>query len=176
MLTGYLYPLKFRQYIRNPLKCFQCQKFGHTRENCPTKVEICVNCAQPAHEDTCTRNSKCVNCLEGHASNSRLCPIFQIEKEIQKIRVSEKTSFPEARKLYKERHPVQQRHSYADSVTLNKPFVFGGRNTQPPHQHLQLPRSALHPVALAVKKTGQPSFPASMIPESIPNLQPPVQT
>ena len=131
-LTGYLYPLNVRQYIPNPLRCFQCQKFGHTRENCSTKVEICVNCAQPAHEDTCTRNSKCVNCLEGHASNSRLCPVFQIEKEIQIIRVSEKTSFPEARKLYKERHPVQQRHSYADSVTLNKPFVFGGRNTQPP--------------------------------------------
>jgi len=39
-------------YIPNPLRCFNCQKFGHTKNAC--KVNDCATCGQIGHN-----NSKC---------------------------------------------------------------------------------------------------------------------
>ena len=35
-------------YIPNPLRCYQCQLFGHPEDKCKNQM-ICVNCGEPKH-------------------------------------------------------------------------------------------------------------------------------
>ena len=53
-----------RLYIPNPQRCFQCQKFGHTKNSYKGKA-VCAGCGKEGHTlDDCTNEPKCVNCEE----------------------------------------------------------------------------------------------------------------
>ena len=77
--------VRVRQYVPNPLRCFKCQRFGHTQEQCMSQA-ISVSCSEKAHSPPCQSSPHCINCDGPHVSNSRDCPKFQMEREIQKIR------------------------------------------------------------------------------------------
>ncbi|GBL94255.1 hypothetical protein AVEN_16782-1 [Araneus ventricosus] len=50
-----------RPYIPNPLRCFKCQRFGHSTTNCRGTL-TCARCEAAGHENTdCTAVKKCVN-------------------------------------------------------------------------------------------------------------------
>ena len=88
-------------YIPNPLRCYQCQVFGHHENKCK-REQICANCGQPKHsadETDCKRQPKCVNCKEDHPANARECQASHTEKEILKVKYTRNISFPEARKI-----------------------------------------------------------------------------
>ncbi|GBO20016.1 hypothetical protein AVEN_274502-1 [Araneus ventricosus] len=52
--AGYM-RLSVRAYIPNPLRCFQCQRFGHSKTSCRGTL-TCARCAEVGHESTdCTR-------------------------------------------------------------------------------------------------------------------------
>ena len=110
--------IKVTPYVPAPLRCFKCQKFGHVRDRCPGR-EVCGKCAQDLHEGPCTGSEKCVNCEAAHPSFSRACPEFIKERDIQEIRVQQKSSYFEARDIYKQRHPVPGT-SYASAVSGTK--------------------------------------------------------
>ena len=96
--AGFL-SLSVERYIPNPLRCFKCQKFGHSQSWCK-REEVCPKCGLKAHGDTgCSEELNCVNCKGKHPSFSRDCPIFKLEKEICKVKTEQKLPFPEARKL-----------------------------------------------------------------------------
>ncbi|GBN27822.1 hypothetical protein AVEN_28122-1 [Araneus ventricosus] len=79
--AGYM-RLSVRTYIPNPLRCFKCQRFGHSKTSCRGTL-TCARCAEVGHESTdCTRTEKCVNCKGEHASFSRNCFAWKQEKEI----------------------------------------------------------------------------------------------
>ncbi|GBN01705.1 hypothetical protein AVEN_211119-3, partial [Araneus ventricosus] len=45
----------------NPLRCFKCQRFGHSKTSCRGTL-TCARCAEVGPESTdCTRTEKCVN-------------------------------------------------------------------------------------------------------------------
>ncbi|GBM96712.1 hypothetical protein AVEN_1242-1 [Araneus ventricosus] len=47
-----------RPYIPNPLRCFKCQRFGHSKTNCRGTL-TCARCAVAGHESTgCTAVEK----------------------------------------------------------------------------------------------------------------------
>ncbi|XP_055924526.1 uncharacterized protein LOC129956619 [Argiope bruennichi] len=95
--AGYL-KLPVRAYIPNPLRCFQCQRFGHSIANCRGTV-TCARCAEKGHESQeCTAPEKCVNCGEDHASFSRLCKRWTLEKQITTLKFKENITYPEARR------------------------------------------------------------------------------
>ncbi|GBM88722.1 hypothetical protein AVEN_196775-1 [Araneus ventricosus] len=53
--AGYM-RLSVRTYIPNPLRCFKCQRFGHSKTSCRGTL-TCARCAEVGHESTdCTRN------------------------------------------------------------------------------------------------------------------------
>ncbi|GBM11537.1 hypothetical protein AVEN_240673-1 [Araneus ventricosus] len=55
--AGYM-RLSVRTYIPNPLRCFQCQRFGHSKTSCRGTL-TCARCAEVGHESTdCTRAEK----------------------------------------------------------------------------------------------------------------------
>ncbi|GFT03535.1 RNA-directed DNA polymerase from mobile element jockey [Trichonephila clavipes] len=96
--AGYL-NCRIRPYIPNPLRCFKCQRFGHSQTSCRGQL-TCSRCASVGHASTdCNLEPKCVNCLQPHPSDSKICPKWKIEKQIQEIKTTKKISYPEARKL-----------------------------------------------------------------------------
>ncbi|GBN01581.1 hypothetical protein AVEN_244661-1 [Araneus ventricosus] len=98
--------LSVRTYIPNPLRCFKCQRFGHSKTSCRGTL-TCARCAEVGHESTdCTRTEKCVNCKEEHTSFSRNCIAWKREKEIISTKIKKQISYPEARKLVNSQTPT----------------------------------------------------------------------
>ena len=96
--VGY-YRVAVSQFIPNPVRCYKCQKFGHTKFNC-RKNEVCTKCGQEDHTDhqECKNEAKCVNCQGKHESNNKECPKWKEEKEIQRIKTERGISYIEAKK------------------------------------------------------------------------------
>ncbi|GBN64088.1 hypothetical protein AVEN_135943-1 [Araneus ventricosus] len=108
--AGYM-RLSVRTYIPNPLRCFKCQRFGHSKTSCRGTL-TCARCAEVGHESTdCTRTEKCVNCKGEHTSFSRNCSAWKQEKEIISTKIKKQISCQEARKLIKSQTPTP-RNSY----------------------------------------------------------------
>ncbi|GFV90983.1 uncharacterized protein TNCV_1248701 [Trichonephila clavipes] len=58
--AGYL-NCKIRPYVPNPLRCFKCQRFGHSPTSCRGQL-TCSRCTSVGHSSTdCTLEPKCVN-------------------------------------------------------------------------------------------------------------------
>ncbi|GBO20396.1 hypothetical protein AVEN_146339-1 [Araneus ventricosus] len=120
-----------RPYIPNPLRCFKCQRFGHSKTNCRGTL-TCSRCAAAGHESTgCTAVEKCVNCQGKHTSFSRSCPKWKLEKEVVATKFKNNISFPEARRLVKEQTPPVG-GSYASVMQRNHPVY---QTTHCPHCH-----------------------------------------
>ncbi|XP_055943851.1 uncharacterized protein LOC129975017 [Argiope bruennichi] len=112
--AGYI-KLPVRPYIPNPLRCFQCQRFGHSKMNCRGSL-TCARCAQKGHDSQqCTAEEKCVNCGGDHPSYSRSCPRWALEKQVTTIKFKEDLSYPEARRRVKAQTPIPG-VSYASAV------------------------------------------------------------
>ena len=64
-------------------QCYNCQKFGHTRDRCPTNNTIvCRFCTSNHDSKTCqhkgnVENYKCANCGSNHSSTYVKCPVIQ---------------------------------------------------------------------------------------------------
>ncbi|GFY24870.1 uncharacterized protein TNCV_2690611 [Trichonephila clavipes] len=63
-----------RPYIPNPLRCFQCQRFGHSKTVCRGQP-TCSRCAEIGHDSAdCKTKERCVKCKGDHSLFSRNCP------------------------------------------------------------------------------------------------------
>ena len=61
------------QYVPNPIGWYKCQRFGHVTSKCKHN-EVCARWSATVHkDDTCTKEHKCVNCEENHASYNKKC-------------------------------------------------------------------------------------------------------
>ncbi|XP_021694316.1 uncharacterized protein LOC110674329 [Aedes aegypti] len=88
---------KIKQYIPPPLRCMNCLKFGHKRSVCKGN-QICASCANLYHDKTqCQQGLKCVVCRGDHHTLSKDCPVYKDKLEIQRIKVTEKITYREAR-------------------------------------------------------------------------------
>ena len=95
--VGYL-KVKVALFVPNPMRCFNCNKCGHTSQSCNVAAK-CPGCGKDKHEGRCEGPKLCSNCNGPHASSVKDCPVWQKEKEIQCVRVEKRISFPEARQL-----------------------------------------------------------------------------
>src|SRR5258705_9798143 len=71
--------LEFRE---SPLRCFKCQRYGHTERNCRS-LERCVHCAgkHPSAECTSPNKPSCVNCGGQHEAKDRSCPAYELNRK-----------------------------------------------------------------------------------------------
>lgn len=98
-----------RPFFPNPMLCYSCFSYGHTRARCPGP-QRCFNCSGNVHEvDECNETPYCRNCKDGHRPTNRQCPVYKQEVEVIKIKVRDNLSFAEARKRAK----LQSQGSYA---------------------------------------------------------------
>ena len=83
--AGYL-NCNVRAYVPNPLCCFKCQRFGHSKTSCRGNL-TCDHCSAVGHDSlNCNEAFCCVNCKKDHPSYSKTCVTKWIrEKEIQTI-------------------------------------------------------------------------------------------
>ncbi|GFW40972.1 RNA-directed DNA polymerase from mobile element jockey [Trichonephila clavipes] len=109
--AGYL-NCKIRPYIPNPFRRFKCLRFGHSQTSCRGQL-TCSRCASVGHSSTdCTLEPKCLNCTQFHPSESKLCPKWKIEKQIQEIKTNKNITYLEARKLI----VPQSSHTYTQAA------------------------------------------------------------
>jgi len=94
--VGYLC-VKVDRYIPNPLRCFKCQKFGHSSRLCRNDA-VCHRCGGKHTEEYCNNAAKCTNCSGPHGASTRECPVWLREKEVQRVK-AENISFPQARQI-----------------------------------------------------------------------------
>ncbi|GFV77785.1 uncharacterized protein TNCV_4673791 [Trichonephila clavipes] len=67
----------------------------------------------PGHSSTdCTLEPKCINCSQPHTADSKLCPKWKTEKQIQEIKTNRNITYVEARKLI----VPQTSHTYAQAA------------------------------------------------------------
>ena len=101
---GYL-KVKVALFVPNPMRCFNCNKFGHTSQSCKVAAKW-LGCGKDKHEGRCEGPKLCSNCNGPHASSAKDCPVWQKEKEIQRVRVEKRISFQEARQLVETKMPT----------------------------------------------------------------------
>ena len=111
------------QYIPEPMRCFICLKFGHSKKYCktPENEKKCGNCANDVHTDRekrekCQESPKCVNCgSKEHGSFARFCNVYKMEKEINALRATKKISYGIAKREFMMKNPLRMR-IYATAV------------------------------------------------------------
>ena len=114
--------MKVDVYIPNPLRCYYCQVFGH-HEIDVVDTLYAATAVSPEHcrpSSMCDKPAKCVNYSGDHHANSKLCPQWEKEKKILKIKCENNLSFPEARKQYKQFYTGQTYASAVKQGTCNK--------------------------------------------------------
>ena len=91
-------------FIPNPLRCFNCQKFGHGKSSCNHNA-VCACCGVEGHSDTdCHEQPHCVNCSGPHPSFSKECPEWIKQRAIVQIKTERNISFSEAKQLFGKQH------------------------------------------------------------------------
>lgn len=96
VFLGFLsYPV--RVYVPKPLRCFNCQRFGHTAKTCKEKRR-CARCGGDHEYGKCGIGvqPKCCNCGGAHSVAYGGCEVMRWENNIQKIRVERGITFAEA--------------------------------------------------------------------------------
>lgn len=91
---------RVEQFIPNPLRCYNCQKFGHHEDGCRGRT-ACDKCGRrdPGHlTNECKETTNCANCGGDHLSYSRECDAFKKEKNYD-CKTHQKHLLPEARRI-----------------------------------------------------------------------------
>ena len=107
VIIGFI-QVKIDVYIPNPLRCYNCQVFGHHKNKCGRHV-VCCNCRVPEHCGpivVCDKSAKCVNCSGDLPANSKQCPKWEKGNEILKIECENNISFADAQKQYEQFYTV----------------------------------------------------------------------
>jgi hypothetical protein len=91
-----------KMFIRNPLRCLNCQRFGHGKNSC-NRPAIYAKCSQQGQLDAdCKEVLHYANCSDPHPAFSKECPEWIKQRDITKIKTKRCTSFGEAKQLYEQ--------------------------------------------------------------------------
>lgn len=99
---GYL-SYDVREFIPAPLRCFKCQRMGHTAGQCKGK-QRCARCGGEHEYGNCGQDTKvkCCNCGGEHSAAFGGCPVQRQAREVQKYKVTNQVSYADAAKKVKE--------------------------------------------------------------------------
>ena len=117
--AGYL-KLRVDPYVPNPLRCYKCQRFGHSQQKC-SRSPVCARCGKGGHQDKdCNSDPKCPNCQGKHAAYSKECPTWLAEKQIQHHKAVHGGTFAQARAAVGTSSIIQGK-SFSDVVKAKEP-------------------------------------------------------
>lgn len=113
---------RVQPYVRQPIRCFKCQKFGHGSESCRSSRPTCPHCAEVDHQyENCPNKEKtptCSNCGRGHSAGYRQCEKYIEAKNVEKNRALLKCTYRQAFKYTKEQNsPYNQTGEFNKNTT-----------------------------------------------------------
>jgi len=126
---------KTKTYIPLPTCCFNCQRYGHSKNACKGRT-TCPRCSKGHKFEDCPLSKfnsnllvnsnqselgvRCANCKMTHSAAFRGCPVFTRNKEILEIKTLNNISFGQSSKQYKENALVSAQETVAvpSSATL----------------------------------------------------------
>lgn len=109
-----------REYIPGPVRCFNCQRFGHVATRCREQCR-CAQCGENHKYGKCEEGvqPKCCNGGEAHSAAYMGCEVLKMEMDIQKRRVEKKLTYAEAAKQVKGQTKEQSGQSGV-AIEVNK--------------------------------------------------------
>ena len=118
--VGYL-KVKVTMFVSNPVRCYNCNKFGHTSQRCKVAAK-CQWCGKDKHEGQRVGHKMCSHCNGPHASSAQDCPVWKRVWESQHICIEKHVSFPEARQLVEAKmlSVISDGKSYCTVVSTKK--------------------------------------------------------
>ena len=95
-------PLEVREFRENPVRCYQCQGFGHMARQC-RREKRCGKCGEVGHDfKGCEGKEKCYHCGGEHSTGFRGCERYKLEVVVQDIRKREGVTYAQAVRRGKE--------------------------------------------------------------------------
>jgi hypothetical protein len=119
---------KLYEFIPRPIRCFNCQMFGHTKNVC-TKTAKCPRCSGNHDFHMCDNEERiCVNCKGSHSAGYRECPAYKQAAIITTIKTKQKVSYAEALKISKQillpsQTSTDTRQEMINNVNKANPFA-----------------------------------------------------
>lgn len=101
-----------REYIPKPLRCYKCQRLGHTAQQCKGKLR-CARCEDQHEYGNCEKDAKvkCCNCGGEHSAAFGGCEVQREAREVQKVKCLTKVSYAEALKKVRETGSIDKKSS-----------------------------------------------------------------
>jgi hypothetical protein len=96
-----LYSFKVEPYIPKPIRCGNCQRYGHKTRNCNKSTHTCPRCAGNHQFTACNSGNhatKCINCGGNHNAAYKGCIKYKAIATALKSTVTEGLTFSEALK------------------------------------------------------------------------------
>lgn len=127
--------LNVEPYIPNPMRCKQCQRFGHTKKRCVQKP-ACARCSLE-HDDShiegvlCNNNPQCANCHGPHEAFRKSCKKFKEEYAISKIKTVDRLTYKEAKDKFAMLNPVNYMIPTSEIVKMSNSAFTPPRPTPP---------------------------------------------
>lgn len=120
---GYM-EYEIQTFYDNPLRCTNCQKYGHTKKYC-TQESVCRICARTEpHEPNDCGPAKCVNCCpplpDDHPSNDPKCETRVKEQFIKRLQVDNRISATQARRQFESMSQNPRFNSTFAEIVMNK--------------------------------------------------------
>ena len=101
-------------FIPEPIRCYNCQKYGHKSNNCNSKIKCPICSKNHSYEKCESRNNNnnerravCPNCREGHPASYKGCRVYQEAKSIKRIQVTNSLSYAEAVKSLRNKKTLE---------------------------------------------------------------------
>ncbi len=95
-----------REYTPKPMRCYNCQRFGHTAKVCKARRR-CARCGEDCEYGQCKHEQpKCCNCGGKHSVAYGGCEVMKKEREIQQVRTQNKLTYAEALRMVNPREGI----------------------------------------------------------------------
>ena len=98
--VGYL-SFKIKPFIREPLRCYKCNAYGHIAINCKNILK-CPKCLGEHTIKECLNKEaekRCATCdSSSHYTGQAVCPQLQIQKQVDTLRATKSMSYSQSLK------------------------------------------------------------------------------
>lgn len=95
-------------FVLSFLRCFKCQRCGHSKVACRSGTTVCARCKSTDADhntDDCSESYNYVNCKGEHAAYSRLCPKWLLKKEIKSFKTHQNLTYAEGSRFVDSHNP-----------------------------------------------------------------------
>ena len=105
---GHLGSFSVRPFTPDPIRCYRCQRFGHTTRTCHQETSTCGICSGAHRTTVCQQKRKtetvtpqCSNCKGKHSTASKACPVRKLRAQALAPKLSSTKKTPAATKQTK---------------------------------------------------------------------------